>query len=474
MNKHLMNRRSLMRRLGGAGFLAVPVFRGVLLDEARAAPPPRLVIVVFAGGARYNTPQGTPQMATVHHTQHNFTWEKNMAPLVPYRNDMRVLKSIGDFTRPKNINGHFTLTLLTGDSRVIDPNEGPPRISPGMNSIDQVIAAQIGKTSRFTSLQLGFCTEGGDDPISAGRVSVRNGSILAPVTDPKIAFSRLFSGATPASASPPPSASSAGPSPAERDAATAMQRLHDRKKSILDLRKAEIAEIKAMTGNAERAKLDEHLTGIRELEKGLPALGSSVGTGTSPPASGAPAAPSLASRACSPPAIGTGGDVRTVSAAMNELVFQAINCDLTRVITLQMLESGDTSADFSFLGVKRRHHTMQHEPADDLDTTQTWLMSQVAALMKRFKDTNEGGVPMLDNLGLVVLSEQADGRDHTSIPTLGFLAGKAGGAFRGAGADLVGNASPLNDLWVGLARAYGVDISTFGEPKFNKSPLSLG
>jgi hypothetical protein len=101
-------------------------------------------------------------------------------------------------------------------------------------------------------------------------------------------------------------------------------------------------------------------------------------------------------------------------------------------------------------------------------------MSQVAALMKRFKDSNEGGVSMLDNLGMVVLSEQADGRDHTAIPTLGFLAGKAGGAFRGAGTDLVGNASPLSDLWVGLARAYGVNISTFGEPKFNKSPLSLG
>jgi hypothetical protein len=138
MKKHALTRRSLIKRLGAVGFIATPVFRGVLMEEAKAAAPPRLVIVVFAGGARYNTPQGSAQMATVNHTQHNFTWEKNMTPLVPYRNDMRVLKSIGDFTRPKNISGHCTLTLLTGDSRLVGEEEKPLVVPPGTNSIDQV------------------------------------------------------------------------------------------------------------------------------------------------------------------------------------------------------------------------------------------------------------------------------------------------------------------------------------------------
>lgn len=461
MKRHALTRRSLLRRLGGAGFLATPVFREVLLEEARAAVPPRLLIVVFGGGARYNTPQGTSQSATVAHTQHNFTWEKNLAPLSPHRNDLRLFRSLGDFTRPGNTDGHVTLTLLTGDSRLIPEEEKPPRIPAGTNSIDQVIAAQIGRTTRFASLQLGVATEAVDGADASGRVSIANGSILAPVTDPRAVFARLFGGAA------APSSTPTGTSQADPEAAAALQRLHDRKKSILDLRQAEIAEIKAIAGSAELAKLDQHLTGIRELEKGLPALAQSPGGGVS---SGGPG---TAPAGCAAPMLGAGADLRAVTTAMNELTYQALQCDLTRVITLHLLNSGEDIADYGFLGVRRKHHTMQHEPADDLDVTQTWLMSMVAALIQRCKDSREGDATLLDNLGMVVLSEQADGRDHTAIPTLGFVAGRAGGAFRAGGTDLVGNASPLNDLWVGLARAYGVNLSSFGEARFNKNPLSL-
>lgn len=115
---------------------------------------------------------------------------------------------------------------------------------------------------------------------------------------------------------------------------------------------------------------------------------------------------------------------------------------------------------------------MQHEPADDFDVVQTWFMSQAAALIQRFKSTSEGRGSMLDNMAILVISEQSDGRNHTAIPTLGFLAGKAGGGIKTGGA-IVGRRSSLNDFYMGLAGVFGQKLSTFGEAKLCKAPLAL-
>lgn len=61
------------------------------------------------------------------------------------------------------------------------------RVTPaGTNSIDQVVAAQIGKATRFTSLQLGWGHESIDGGSGADRISVSNAARVAPVTDAKI------------------------------------------------------------------------------------------------------------------------------------------------------------------------------------------------------------------------------------------------------------------------------------------------
>jgi hypothetical protein len=465
--RSLVSRRSLLQRLGGAAFLAVPVFRGALA-EAQATSPQRFLVVHYPGGARYITGNGLNEWS-ITAADHNFNFNKVLSPLSSLRSDIVTFEQIGDPTRPAaGQGGHSTPPILTGESRWgnEDQEEAGTYTTPGTTSIDQVIANHISQTTRFSSLQLGVRTEGKELTLSQGRIVFANGARVAPVNDAAVVFSRLFSGSAP----PPSSTGEPPPTMTPEDAAGVdmVARLAAQKKSIFDLRQAELNEIRAIAGSAEHSKLDEHLTAIRELEKNLP-VATQPGGG-SVPGGGGGGIPPVAGTTCAPPGLGTATDLPTQIANMNELAYQAINCDLTRVVTIQWLTSGADDT-FSFVGVSRGHHEMQHDARDDFDTAQTWFMSQAASLIQRFKSTPDGDKTLLSNSAFLVLSEQS--YSHCATPVLGFLAGQAGGNIQTGGV-LRGNQSSLNDLHIGIARAFGININTFGEAKWVKSPLSLG
>jgi hypothetical protein len=447
--------------------LAVPVFRGALA-EAQATSPQRFVVVHFPGGARYITGNGLNGFA-ITAADHNFNFTKVLSPLSPLRSDVVTFEQIGDPTRPvEGQGGHSTPPILTGESRwgTEDEEEAGTFTIPGTISLDQVIANKVSQTTRFGSLQLGVRTEGHEFTLSQGRIVFANGARIAPVNDAAVVFSRLFSGSAP----PPSSDGTPPPTMTPEDAAgvDTLARLSAQKKSIFDLRQAELNEIRAIAGSAEHSKLDEHLTAIRELEKSLPvSTGPGGGPAPTEPGSGIPP---VAGTSCAAPGLGTATDLAAEVANMNELAYQAINCDLTRVVTIQWLMSG-SGETFPFLGVSRSHHEMQHDARDDFDTVQAWFMSQAASLIQRFKSTPDGEQTLLHNSAFLVLSEQS--YSHCGTPILGFLAGQAGGSIRTGGV-LRGNQSSLNDLHVGIARAFGMNINTFGEAKWVKSPLSLG
>jgi len=446
MIHHVLRRRELLKRLGAAAFLAAPVFRDALA-EAQSSLPQRLVILQWPGGARYLN-KGINADFSVTESDHSFNFGKVLGPLTPLRDDLLMLEKIGDLTRPGNEFGHTSVTLLTGDSRMAD--EDSLAIPPGTNSIDQVIASAIGSTTRFGSLQMGMNTEGWEYTLTHNRIVFANGSRIAPVTDPMVMFTRLFADALPTPSAP------TGTAPAPDT--SAMERLYAQRLSILDLRKAELAELRAVSGVAEHGKLDEHLTALRELERRIPTAGMpGPGTGVAP----------MPSTTCGAPTVTNKTDMTSLVQAMTELSFQAMNCDLSRVITLQW-----DASDLSFLGLSKSHHNLQHDASADFDTVQTWYMQQIAAFIQRFKGASEAGGTLLDSTAILVISEQSNSAHHTAIPTFGFIAGKAGGKIRNGGS-LIANQSSLNDFYVGLARAYGVNLDTFGEAKFISSPLSL-
>ena len=348
MSKALMNRRSLIKRLGAAGFLAVPVFRDSLA-EAQAAPL-RLIIISFPGGTS---------------VPGNFTFGKYLAPLAPYSSDILLFENLRDPCVPEAAGHGAEQTLLTGNGGTGGKGgEAAIKLVPGIVSVDQIVAQAIGGKSRFASLQFAVQSDQppmGDDAADKGRIVFSNGVPVAPVQDPKTMFTRLFSGATPAAPAAP-----GMPAAMDMQAIARAQAFASKRKSVLDLLKAQVTAIKGVVGVRENQRLDEHLSALRELEKTIPAI-PSAGGGSVPPPGGSSA--STPSAGCRTPTLAGNipvTDVQAVAVAMNEMVYQTVNCDLSRVMTLQWLNSNQGIV-FSWLGVNKGQHPLQHDASPDFD-----------------------------------------------------------------------------------------------------------
>ena len=272
-------------------------------------------------------------------------------------------------------------------------------------SADQIAAAQIGKATRLPSLQLGMdggSSAGGCDSgyscaysrnISWSGVSTP----LPKLTSASQVFDQIFAGfdAT----------------------ATAAQRAKRRayQQSVLDAAIGDATSLQAKLGKTDKAKLDEYLTGIREVERELTA--ATPGAVCTMPAS-KPASSS---------------DFPTAVKTMSDLMVLAMQCDATRIITF-MLGNAASNRVYGNLGISRGHHDISHHMSlpDNLGMLQqigTWELQMFAYLLGKMKAVTEGSQTMLYNSSVFLSSEISDGNrhNHDDMPVL--LAGNGGGAF---------------------------------------------
>ncbi|HZO53237.1 MAG TPA: DUF1552 domain-containing protein [Bryobacteraceae bacterium] len=163
-----------------------------------------------------------------------------LSPLAPFRDDFHVLSGVDNAAAKGMGNGHtnsmsglMTCTPFTGRG-------------PSAASIDQVIAARLGGDSRFRSLQVGVSQE------SFGESMQRNMSwsgyerALPPEMIPYRLFDRLFG---------------------EREEGWV-----NRKRSILDAVRDDATLLKKKLPSDDQARVDEHLSGIRDLERSIAGL----------------------------------------------------------------------------------------------------------------------------------------------------------------------------------------------------------
>lgn len=458
MSKTLLRRRSLIQQLGAAAFLATPVFRSVLA-EAQSQSPLRLILVHLPGGVSYLSPGVTGRGIL----DSSWSYNKVLSPLKSLESDIVIFEDMSYPTAEvvttfAEMDGHKAgrRCMFTGSTDQVS-HELSTNPFGQSTSLDQLVANAIGMRTKFGSLNLGVLTERtlGE---SARWVCFNKGVPIEPVGDAASVFARLFPNAT---APVPPSGQVPDP------AATAeILSLRARGQSRLDQLKREVAAIQAIAGVDERQKLDLHLTALRELENSLPAAGTGgpvfQGAGCSAPNVGAPSP--------TDDLVGTG-------SAMNELLYQAVNCDLTRIATIQWLSSGDDTVMYPWLGVNQSHHQMEHGWVDAASThaaydkVQTWIVEQIGVLLKRLKDTPEGDGSMLDNSLVLVMSEMWGTHEHD--PVIGLIAGKAGGAVR-TGRSLNAARAPHNNMLLSVANTMGLNLTSLGDPMYCTGALSLG
>ena len=430
-------RRAFLERIAKVALVSplVPILRA----HAAGAPGPRRLILFF-------TPQATYQKAwKPKGSETSFTLSPVLSPLANFQAKVNVL--YGLHMTQNNFNGHTAggRQLWTGSetprggpdnspNRTFDYQYGPPQ-GP---SVDQFVAKRIGAATAYPSLEFSIRT--GQTVIYAG--------INQPVfgaSDPRQAFSRLF---------------------AQVSTDTIKSR-----GSVLDVIARDLSRAQTMLDQADRSKLDQHLTAIRGLEKRL----------------------TTQQKACSGPKDLPQGNDAEYLTSMMDLTTSALACDLTRVVSLQFGQPDNDGDPYPFLGISGSHHDMTHHGSDTMDANgsgtsdrsrsvngqlqslYTWYSKMFAGLIGRLDAIPEGDGTMLDNTLILWGSELADYETHAFGPSMPFVS--AGGANLGVKTgrflDYGDFGQSHNRLLVSACNAMGLnDVTTFGNTDPGKGPLA--
>jgi hypothetical protein len=395
-------RRSSRRAFlgGGAVLVGLPFLESALPREVRAAAataPVRLVYIFLPNGLDMATFRPTVAGA-------NYPTPPMLAPLEALKADFSVITGLENVAaRPDNLGDH-----ASGTSSFITcahANKSETDIRLGV-SADQVAAQAFGSQTRLPSLQIGIDGGGGTGNCETGysctyarNISWADATTPLPkIVDPKQVFDRIF----------------AGFNPDETDAEAEKRRLYN--KSVLDQVKGDATSLSAKLAYTDRQKLEQYLTGLRELEGRLVTTGPAVSCtpGTAPPA-----------------ARGLAYDVHV--RHMMDLMVLALSCDATRVISF-MCGNALSNKTHPFLGITAGHHDISHHSGDVAKIAQLaqiglWEMEQIAYFLQKLKDVPDGaqGQNLLYNSAVYVSSDISDGNrhNHDDLPVV--LGGHAGG-----------------------------------------------
>jgi hypothetical protein len=483
LNGSQFTRRRFLRGMGAA--LALPMFESLMPRKAFAAKLSRAATTASGMPIRtgfFYHPNGV-NLKLWHPTGagKDFQLGKTHEPLAAFKNKLQVVANLD--------HDCAVARYTTPDGRVLNDGGGDHARAPGVwltgtrvaksekdihagVSIDQVLAQRIGAFTRFPSLELisdgsrktGNCDNGYSCEYEYN-ISWRSATTPnPPEPNPRLVFERLFG---------------AG-SPAERAASLTMRK--EQRRSVLDFALDDAKMLSRDLGLADKQKLDEYLTSVREVEQRI----SKVETFG--------AVPDLGVEAPS----GTPGDFGDRIDILLEMMYLAFVTDSTRVASIILARDGDDRT-FTWLGHKGGHHSTSHYKNNEnrsgntpeqnhawLGEIEYWYMQRFAKFIKKLDDAKDAdGSSVLDNSVLIYGAGNSDSNSHThyNLPTL--VVGGGGGALnpgryvnaqplrdpllpptnRGGNGALPGQKGvPMSNFFVGLAEKLGVEgVERFGD-----------
>lgn len=366
---------------------------------------------------------------------------ETLQPLAHLKSDFNVLTGLAQQNGTDQGDGggdhaRSAATFLTG---------AHPYKTSGANlragvSADQVAAAHLRGTTLLPSLELGIEEGRNAGNCDAGYSCVYSNTIswkssttpLPKETNPREVFERLFG------------EFNANPKLRERR--------NFFRQSILDSVSVDAGRLKEMLGRTDRRKMDEYLTGVRELEQRIE---RSAGISRQRPSD-------LDVPDARPE------DFTQHVRAMYDLLALAFKTDSTRVATFMLGNEGSQRA-FTMVDVLDGHHTLSHhgdkpEKTSQLRKIDQYLVSELGYFLDQLANIREGERSLLDNSMIVYGSGLGDGNTHQhhDLPIL--MAGQGGGSIQ-TGRHLVYSAdTPLNNLYVSMLERLGIqDVHELGD-----------
>jgi hypothetical protein len=188
--------------------------------------------------------------------------------------------------------------------------------------------------------------------------------------------------------------------------------------SILDRVKDQAAALAPKVSSSDKAKLDEYLTSVREVEKRVEK------TRETKDRADEKGKPTFAMKR---PDNGLPEDIREHMRLMCDIIALAFQTDKTRVATLLLCR--DLSGLFyPFLDVRQAHHPASHDDLSDAYERVThYYVGQIAYLAGKLAEMKEGETTVLDNSCLMFLSNMWSGSQHDSSKLPLVLVGGLGG-----------------------------------------------
>jgi hypothetical protein len=424
-----LSRRTVLRGIGCT--VALPWLEALPLLAGETTPktpvqPPRFAALFMGNGinSKHWWAKGAGEEMEL---------GKSLEPLTPFRSKLNVVSGLfNKAATGVGIHPGQTGNILSGASL----QKGA--VLRGGVSMDQVLAAHFAEQTPQPSLVLGC-----EQPITgyhetnfsmaySSHISWQDANSPVPMeVYPSLAFDSLFD-----------------------------NQGSRRTQSILDRVKEQTTALTPKVSTADKAKLDEYLTSVRDLEKRISR--SQKDSGTSNPKSEI-RNPKLEKR----PENGLPEDIREHMRLMGDIIALAFQTDKTRVATLLLCR--DLSGLFyPFLDVRQAHHPSSHDDQSDAyERVSRYYVGQLAYLAGRLAEMKEGNATVLDNSCLMFVSNMWSGSKHDSTKVPLLLVGGLGGKLAtGRVLDYTGKGDEnrkLCSLYLSLMNRMGAKAERFGD-----------
>jgi hypothetical protein len=429
-----ISRRTFLRGVGVT--MALPYLESISTWGETIAPtagadafPKRLAVLFWGNGVNSNhwwAKGSGPEMEL----------GKSLEPLAPFKTKINLISGLFNKSATGvGIHPGQTGNLLSGAPLM------KGAVLHGGISMDQVLANHIGQDSVQPSMVLGC-----EQPVTgyhetnfslaySSHISWQNADSPVPMeVYPSLAFDSLFE-----------------------------NRGSRRLQSILDRVKDEASSLQRKVSATDKAKLDEYLTSVREVEKRVEKMREDKTRGDTAARERGPAALFAMKR----PDNGLPEDIRDHMRLMCDIVALGFQTDKTRIASLLLCR--DLSGLFyPFLDARKSHHTASHEDLSDAyERITRYYVSQAAYLAQKLDSMPEGDGTVLDHSCLMFMSNMWSGSKHDSTKLPIVLIGGLGGSLQtGRVFDYVGrndNERKVCSLYLSLMDRMGVKLPRFGD-----------
>lgn len=426
--KHL-DRRTLLRGMGAA--LALPALDAMLPALAAAAKSPRRLAVVYV-------PNGVimkdwkPEADGA-----DFTFTRILKPLEPFRQDVTLLSGLANHAAEKARGGGHAKATGSFLSGAAPKYTAGPDVHAGV-TFDQKVAQHWGSQTRVSSLQIGCedsrmvgnCDTGSSCAYTNTLSWKDPDTPLAVEVNPRSLFERLFGTVDPSL-------------PADVRLRRALYR-----KSILDHTRADAQQLMSELGPADRRRMDQYLTSIRELETRIAASEKDPLTPPSEKPSGIPF------------------DYKDYVKLMFDLQVIAFQSDLTRVSTMMLGREGSVRT-YPEIGVPDPHHPLTHHRGhpdfiEKVTKINCYHVQLFAGFIERLKATPDGDGSLLDHSAILYGGALSDGNAHSNSDLPLLVAGHAGG-LQGGRHIASQPQTPVSNLFVQLMNRIGMETEKFAD-----------